>query len=109
MSAFGGKLDMPFCTALCPLLTQSGHQAGVKTCAAAATKNYQCKLSFVAFSPQPNYDVNAHYLKAFRRRWSSIDRHLDIRDVEQVTIAFDEKMMMWPNVGVEVGRVAFDG
>ena len=27
MSAFGGKADMPFCTAQCPLLTQSGHRA----------------------------------------------------------------------------------
>ena len=24
MSALGGKADMPFCTAKCPLLTQSG-------------------------------------------------------------------------------------
>ena len=25
MSAFGGKADMPFCAAKCPLMTQSGH------------------------------------------------------------------------------------
>ena len=25
MSAFGGKADMPFCTAYVPLMTQSGH------------------------------------------------------------------------------------
>ena len=25
MSAFGGKADMAFCTAKCPLMTQSGH------------------------------------------------------------------------------------
>ena len=27
MSAFGGKADMPFCTAICLLLTQSGHRS----------------------------------------------------------------------------------
>ena len=25
MSAFGGKADMAYCTAKCPLMTQSGH------------------------------------------------------------------------------------
>jgi len=28
--AFGGKADMPFCTAKCLLLTQSGHPVGTR-------------------------------------------------------------------------------
>ena len=44
MSAIGGKADMPFCTAKCPLLTQSGH--GLCTAVMVLMRFQPCQSEF---------------------------------------------------------------
>jgi hypothetical protein len=46
------------------------------------------------FAPQPHDDVNARDLVALGRSWRAAVNNIGIRNLEQLVIALDEKVMM---------------
>ncbi len=46
---------------------------------------------------------------ALRRLWQIVDRQVADRNIQYLVVAFNEKVMMIGDVGVEIGLGAFDG